>query len=245
MESVSKSFGSKVVLDGISLEALDGETHAVIGPSGAGKSVLLKHIVGLLTPDDGRVWVDGEHVAELEGEDLVKLRLGIGYVFQFAALFDSLTVAENVAMALERLDGSTPATVAARVEECLDLVEMEGYGERFPSELSGGQRKRIGLARAIAAAPRYLLYDEPTTGLDPVTTTVIDRLVIRMRDELGVTSVLVTHDMKSATRVADRVSVLFGGRIRFTGTPSELRASKDPIVRGFVEGVPELIEGGQ
>ncbi len=243
LNGLSKSFGPKVVLDDVSITAVDGETHAVIGPSGAGKSVLLKHIVGLLKPTSGDVVVDGDTVGELDAEGLIALRLKIGYVFQFAALFDSLTVRENIAMAMERLSDGDPEGIERRVSECLELVEMEGFEDRYPSELSGGQKKRIGLARAIAPAPRYLLYDEPTTGLDPVTTTVIDRLVIRMRDDLGVTSVLVTHDMKSAHRVADRISVLYDGQIRFTGTPYELRASDDPVVRGFVRGIPELVEG--
>ena len=244
LRDIHKAFGEHRVLEGVSLEASDRETHAVIGPSGTGKSVLLKHIVGLLQPDAGEVWVDEQRVADLDSEALVRLRLNIGYVFQFAALFDSLTVSENVALPLERIPEMDATAVEARVTQCLELVEMAGYEGHKPSELSGGQRKRIGLARAIASEPRYLLYDEPTTGLDPVTTTVIDRLVVRMRDELGVTSVLVTHDMKSAARVADRISVLLDGRIRFTGTPRELTTAEDPVVRGFVQGIPELIEEG-
>jgi phospholipid/cholesterol/gamma-HCH transport system ATP-binding protein len=243
LRDVHRAFGDQRVLDGVSLEVRDGETLAVIGTSGAGKSVLLKTIVGLLMPDSGSVVVDGSEVATLDRDELYALRRRVGYVFQFAALFDSMTVFENVAMGLRRM--ALPADqIAARVEEALKRVEMEGSGARYPAELSGGQRKRVGLARAIAFHPAYLLYDEPTTGLDPVTTAVIDALVLKMATELGVTSVVITHDMTSAYRVADRIAMLYAGRIRFEGTPDEVRACADPVVRGFVEGRPELIQGG-
>jgi len=245
MEGVYKAFGPKEVLTGIDLEVLEGDTVSVVGPSGAGKSVLLKHIVGLLQPDAGQVWVDGQSVPTLDTEALRDLRRKVGYVFQFAALFDSMTVAENVGLGLRRLPEMSTTDIEARVRECLGLVDLEGYELRFPSELSGGQRKRAGLARAIATKPDYLLYDEPTTGLDPVTTTVIDRLIKRMRDELGVTSVVITHDLRSAFRVSDRVAMLYEGKIRFSGTPEEVQAAEDPVVRGFVAGLPELFEGGR
>ncbi len=244
MEGVHKAFGPKQVLRGIDLAVTEGDTVSVVGPSGAGKSVLLKHVVGLLQPDEGEVWVDGQSVPELDSEALRDLRRKVGYVFQFAALFDSMTVAENVGLGLRRMPNATDQGVSERVSECLALVDLEGYESRFPSELSGGQRKRAGLARAIATEPKYLLYDEPTTGLDPVTTTVIDRLIKRMRDELGVTSVVITHDLRSAFRVSDRVAMLYEGRIRFFGTPKELQAAEDPVVKGFVAGLPELFEGG-
>jgi phospholipid/cholesterol/gamma-HCH transport system ATP-binding protein len=170
------------------------------------------------------------------------MRRTVGYVFQFAALFDSMTIARNIGMALDRVPDMTPEEAEVRTMECLELVELSGYGDRFPSQLSGGQKKRAGLARAIATKPKYLLYDEPTTGLDPVTTTVIDRLILRMGDELGVTGVVITHDMQSAYRVADRIAMLYDGRIRFEGTPEEFRACEDPVVKGFVEGRPELME---
>ena len=243
-----KSFGTKKVLRGFTLAVQEGETAAIVGPSGCGKSVLLKHLVGLLRPDAGTVFVDGHSMADLRKRELVKLRRKIGYVFQFAALFDSMTVAANVSMGLRRLPGWGRKRIEARVAECLGLVDMNGLGERLPSELSGGQRKRAGLARAIAASPKYLLYDEPTTGLDPVTTSVIDRLILRMRDELGVTALVVTHDMTSAFRVADRITFLHGGKARFTGTPAEVRTAGDDVLRGFVEGNPALyygLEGGQ
>ncbi len=242
LEGIRKAFGPKVVLDGVSLEVRDGETLAVIGASGSGKSVLLKTIVGLLVPDAGTAEVDGRQVASLTRSELYALRRDVGYVFQFAALFDSMSVADNVAMGLRRIPGLAEAEIQRRVAASLALVELEGYGGRMPAELSGGQRKRVGLARAIATRPKYLLYDEPTTGLDPVTTAVIDSLVLKMAAELGVTSMVVTHDMKSAYRVANRIAMLFEGRIRFVGTPEEIQRAGDPVVRGFIEGRPDLAQ---
>ncbi|HEY0672051.1 MAG TPA: ATP-binding cassette domain-containing protein [Longimicrobiales bacterium] len=240
LQNVSKSFGPRVILDQLSLDVRDGETVAVIGSSGVGKSVLLKSIVRLLEPEQGRIVVDGEVVAELAKEQLYELRRRVGYVFQFAALFDSMTVHDNVAMGLRRIRGMEDDEITQRVQESLRLVEMQGFEDRLPGQLSGGQRKRVGLARAIATRPKYLLYDEPTTGLDPVTTSVIDGLILKMRDELKVTSIVVTHDMKSAYRIADKIGMLYQGRIRFIGTPAEVQEASDPIVRGFVEGRPEL-----
>ena len=242
---LQKSFGRKEVLRGFTLEVSDGETAAIVGPSGSGKSVLLKHLVGLMRPDAGSVLVDGESVPELSRGELARLRRRIGYVFQFAALFDSMTIAQNVGMGLKRLSGWDPGRIRQRVEECLSLVDLDGYGERYPAQLSGGQRKRAGLARAIAGSPKYLLYDEPTTGLDPVTTSVIDELILRMRDELGVTGLVVTHDMTSAFRVADRITLLHEGKARFTGTPADVRVARDDVLRGFVEGDPGLYYGLQ
>ncbi len=240
---IYKAFGPKKVLEGFTLEFVEGQTTVVVGPSGSGKSVMLKHIVGLLQPDKGDVWVDGQRVGDLRREQLYELRRHVGYVFQFAALFDSMTVAENVGLGLQRIAGMTPGQIRERVAECLDLVELEGYEERFPAELSGGQKKRAGLARAIATKPKYVLYDEPTTGLDPITKTVIDRLILRTRDELGVTGVLITHDMDSAYRVADRIAMLYEGKVRFSGTPDQIRASDDRVVQAFIEGRPELVAG--
>ena len=240
--NVHKGFNGKAVLNGFTLTIPDGETVSVIGGSGSGKSVALKHIVGLLRPDVGDVWVDGENVSRLDQESVYELRRKVGYVFQFAALFDSMTIAENIGMGLKRIRGLDSKRIDARVEECLHMVDLEGYGERRPAQLSGGQRKRVGFARAIAAQPKYLLYDEPTTGLDPVTSAVIDQLMIKMGDELGVTGVVITHDMKSAFRISDRVAMLYDGRIRFEGTPAEVQATEDPVVKGFIEGRPELLE---
>jgi phospholipid/cholesterol/gamma-HCH transport system ATP-binding protein len=242
LEGVRKGFGERIILDDVTLEVEEGETLAVIGYSGVGKSVLLKSIVRLLEPEQGTVTVDGVDVLALARDELYQLRRRVGYVFQFAALFDSMTVFDNVAMGLRRMPEVSEAEIATRVRESLERVEMQGFVDRLPAQLSGGQRKRVGLARAIATRPKYLLYDEPTTGLDPVTTAVIDRLIMKMADELGVTSVVVTHDMKSAYRIADRVAMLYEGRIRFVGTPAEIQASTDPVVHSFIEGLPDMAQ---
>jgi phospholipid/cholesterol/gamma-HCH transport system ATP-binding protein len=241
LAGVRKAFGQRVILNAISLTVQEGETLAVIGYSGSGKSVMLKTIVRLLEADAGSVHVDGQDVAALRRDALFDLRRRVGYVFQFAALFDSMTVFDNVAMGLRKMRMREPE-LGQRVRESLQLVEMDGYEDRLPAELSGGQRKRVGLARAIATRPKYVLYDEPTTGLDPVTTAVIDGLILKMSRELGVTSVVVTHDMKSAYRVADRVAMLYEGDIRWVGTPAQLQQVEDPVVRGFIEGRPELAQ---
>lgn len=241
---VHKAFGPKQVLKGFSLRVEEGDTLSLVGFSGSGKSVTLKHIVGLLTPDHGSVKVDGQEVPELRRDELTELRRKVGYVFQFAALFDSMTIEENLAMGLIKHGGYTKDAIAERIRESLELVELEGFEKRLPAQLSGGQKKRAGLARAIAFRPKYLLYDEPTSGLDPVTTTVIDRLILKMRDELGVTSLVITHDMGSAYRISDRVAMLYDGRVLEEGTPAEIAESSNPIVRGFVEGKPELVEQG-
>lgn len=242
LADIHKAFDDNEVLKGFTLTIEDGRTTTVIGASGSGKSVLLKHIVGLLRPDRGDVWVDGENVSRLDQASVYRLRRNVGFVFQFAALFDSMTIAENVGMGLRRMEGLSEAEIDRRVAECLERVELEGFGDRYPSELSGGQRKRVGVARAIATEPKYILYDEPTTGLDPLTKAVIDELIMRMADELKVTGVVITHDMDSAFRISDRIAMLYDGRNRFEGTPDEIRATDDPVVRGFVEGRPELVE---
>ncbi len=245
LEDLHKAFGANRVLEGFSLEIREGETLSLIGRSGVGKSVVLKHIVRLLEPDRGEVRVDGADVSSLSRERLYELRRNVGYVFQFAALFDSMTVEENVGMGLRRITGMGAGEIRDRVEECLRLVGLGGFGSRRPAELSGGQRKRAGLARAIATRPKYLLYDEPTTGLDPVTSAVIDELIERMAKELGVTGVVVTHNMDGAYRVSDRIAMLHEGKVRFVGTPEEIRATADPVVAGFIEGRPELLEAAQ
>ncbi|HEY5021532.1 MAG TPA: ABC transporter ATP-binding protein [Gemmatimonadaceae bacterium] len=237
---VHKAFGSKKVLEGFSLEVNEGETMILIGYSGSGKSVAIKHIVGLLEPDRGTVWVDGKEVPKLSREQLYELRSHIGYVFQFAALFDSLTICDNVAMGL-RKEGRLPERdIMKRVAEALELVDLPGVESRFPAELSGGMRKRVGIARAIARQPKYILYDEPTTGLDPVTSAIIDQLMIRMREKLGVTSIVVTHDMRSAYTVGSRIAMLFEGKVRQVGTVDQIQHTNDPIVRQFIEGKPDL-----
>lgn len=240
LDDVYKSFGSKEVLRGFTLEVDEGETMVIIGYSGTGKSVAIKHIVGLLTPDKGTVFVDGLEVPELPRTELYELRSKIGYVFQFAALFDSLTVGENVAMALRKSRTLSEKEISDRVRESLALVDLPDSEGKFPSELSGGMRKRAGIARAIAKRPKYILYDEPTTGLDPVTSAVIDELMIRMRDKLGVTSVVITHDMRSAYSVGTRIAMLYEGRIRQVGTVEEIQHTSDPVVRQFIEGKPNL-----
>jgi phospholipid/cholesterol/gamma-HCH transport system ATP-binding protein len=240
LREVHKSFGSKHILRGLSLDVEEGQTVSLVGFSGAGKSVTLKHIAGLLLPDRGTVTVDGMEVPRLKRDALYKLRLQMGYVFQFAALFDSMTVAENVAMGLVKKGGMDARQIRERVAESLALVDLIGFEKRLPAELSGGQRKRAGLARAIAYRPKYLLYDEPTSGLDPVTTTVIDRLIMRMSEELGVTSLVITHDMKSAYAISDRIAMLYEGRVVEVGTPDEIRSTDNPVVKAFVEGQPEL-----
>lgn len=240
--NLHKSFGAKRVLEGFTLSIPEGKTTTIIGGSGSGKSVALKHIVGLLKPDQGDVWVDGENVSRLDQDSLYRIRRKLGFLFQSAALFDSMTIAENVGMGLKRIPGASREEIADRVAECLRLVDLSGYEDQYPAELSGGQKKRVGLARAIAARPKYVLYDEPTTGLDPVTAAVIDELIVRMADELHVTGVAITHDMKSAFRISDRIAMLYQGRVRFEGTPDELRHVDDPVVRGFVEGRPALLE---
>ena len=241
VKDLHKSFGAKEILKGFSLEVQEGETLSIIGHSGVGKSVTLKTILGLIHPDSGEVWVDGKNVHALDREDLYEHRRQVGYVFQFAALFDSMTIRENVAMGLRRIKTMTEGEIQHRVSACLYLVNLVGAEDRRPSELSGGMQKRAGLARAIAIQPKYLLYDEPTTGLDPVTTTTIDELINRMADELGVTGIVVTHDMTSAYRISDRIAMLHDGCIRTVGTPEEIRNSDDPVVRAFVEGRPDLV----
>jgi phospholipid/cholesterol/gamma-HCH transport system ATP-binding protein len=240
LDDVYKSFGSKHVLQGFTLEVDEGETMVIIGYSGTGKSVAIKHIVGLLCPDRGTVFVDGLEVPDLNRDQLSELRSKIGYVFQFAALFDSLTVGENVAMALRRSRTYTEEEIADRVRESLALVDLPDTESKYPAELSGGMRKRVGIARAIAKRPKYILYDEPTTGLDPVTSAVIDELMVRMRERLGVTSVVITHDMRSAYTVGTQIAMLYEGRVRQVGTVDEIRNTDDPVVRQFIEGKPTL-----
>jgi phospholipid/cholesterol/gamma-HCH transport system ATP-binding protein len=240
LKNVFKSFGPKKVLQGFTLDVPEGETMVIIGYSGTGKSVAIKHIVGLLEPDAGEVWVDGLRVDELPRRELYALRARIGYVFQFAALFDSFTIGENVAMGLRKQQELTDREIQTRVHEALDLVDLPAVAERFPAELSGGMRKRVGIARAIALRPKYILYDEPTTGLDPVTSAVIDKLMIRMREKLGVTGIVITHDMRSAYTVGTRIAMLYEGRVRQVGTVDEIQHTTDPIVRQFIEGRPDL-----
>jgi phospholipid/cholesterol/gamma-HCH transport system ATP-binding protein len=237
LRGVKKRFGAQVVLDGVDFDVNEGETVALLGPSGTGKSVLLKHIIGLLKPDAGSITVDGKDVAHLKRKELVAYRQNIGYVFQNGALFDSMDVFENVRLGIVDESKFKDLEYArARVAECIRLVNLQPEVIRkFPSELSGGMKKRVGIARAIAGNPKYLLYDEPTSGLDPVNADVIDALVQRLDEEIGVTSVMVTHDVRGAFRVADRLALLSEGKIVMQGTPQEFLASDHPKVKAFLE----------
>lgn len=237
LRQVSKRFGDLVVLDGVDFEVHAGETVALLGQSGVGKSVLLKHINGLIRPDRGEVYVDGLNVNRLRRRELARLRSRIGYVFQASALFDSLTVYENIRLGITDEGAAADQEYArAHVHRCLELVNLAAeVATKFPAELSGGMRKRVGIARAIAGQPAYLLWDEPTSGLDPVNADIIDSLVEKLDDELGVTSVVVTHDVRGAFRVADRIALLKDGQIRAMGTPGELRESADAAVKQFLE----------
>lgn len=237
LTDVHKRFGSNEILKGVNLTVPDLENTVIIGYSGTGKSVLLKCIVGLLTPEQGTIAVDHKVVAGLDRDELADLRGRVGYVFQFAALFDSMTVEENILLALRRRNLSEDE-MQERVREALEMVRMSGTEAKYPAELSGGMRKRVGLARAMALRPAHILYDEPTTGLDPVTSAVMNQLMVRTRD-MGVTGIVVTHDMNSAFTVADRIAMLYEGSIRQVGTVDEMRNSDDPIVRQFIEGRPE------
>jgi len=236
LDNVHKAFGAKQVLSGFTLEVREGDIVVILGYSGSGKSVAIKHIVGLLEPDEGTVFVDGREVPKLSRKELYDLRSKIGYVFQFAALFDSMTVGENVAMGLRKQGNLTEAELQNRVHEALELVDLPDAADIAPIDLSGGMRKRVGIARAIALRPKYLLYDEPTTGLDPVTSAVIDELMMRMQKQLGVTSIVITHDLRTAWTVSTRIAMLYEGRVRQVGTPEDIRHTTDPVVRQFIEG---------
>ena len=236
---LKKSFGSQLILDQVDLRIESGESAVIIGRSGGGKSVLLKHLIGLLQPDAGEVLVDGENITRMTERQLLRVRRKFGMVFQGAALFDSMTVAENVAFGLRRHEHLTEVEIAKRVAAVLDVVDLPGTENKKPAELSGGMRKRVGLARAIIYEPQIVLYDEPTTGLDPIVSDSIDQLIIRVRDHLKVTSIVVTHDMRSAQRVGNHVFLLHEKRIYASGPPAEFFASTDAIVRQFVDGVAD------
>jgi len=236
INGIEKRFGPTSVLRGVDLEIPTGQSVVILGRSGCGKSVLLKHIIGLLKPDAGSVRVDGVEVGRLRYNELAELRKRFGMLFQMAALFDSMTVGENIGLAL-REHGKLPREeIAAIVAEKLSLVGLRGIETKRPSQLSGGMRKRVGLARAIAMDPDYILYDEPTTGLDPVTAQQINVLIRSLQEKLNITSIVVTHDMNSATYVGDRLCLLYDGRIRFDGSPEAIRRSADPVVKQFIHG---------
>jgi phospholipid/cholesterol/gamma-HCH transport system ATP-binding protein len=239
---LQKSFGLNKILDGLSFRIENGESVAIIGRSGGGKSVLLKHLVGLLQPDSGEILIDGENIGPLNERQLLRVRRKFGMVFQGAALFDSMTVAENVGFAFRRHKNLTAGEIARRVAAALEMVDLPGTENRKPAELSGGMRKRVGLARAIIYEPQIVLYDEPTTGLDPIVSDSIDKLMIRVRDYFKVTSIVVTHDMRSARRVANRVLMLHEKKVYANAAPEEFFTSPDPVIRQFVDGVADAKE---
>ncbi len=242
VRQLCKSFGSHKVLDRVSLAIDPGESIVIIGRSGGGKSVLLKNIIALMQPDSGEVWVAGEKITGMDERQLIRVRRRFGMVFQGAALFDSLTVAQNVGFALARERKLTEGEIAKRVSEALEVVDLPGTERKKPAELSGGMRKRVGLARAIVYQPEIVLYDEPTTGLDPVVSDSIDQLMIRVCTNLKVTSVVVTHDMRTARRVGQRIFLLHEGRMHANGTPDEIFSSTDPVVHQFVNGISDALE---
>ena len=236
LRNVSKRFGRLVVLNDLTLDIPEGQSLVVIGASGTGKSVLLKHIVGLLKPDKGEVWFDGKRVDTMSERELVPLREQFGFLFQMGALFDSMTVEQNVAFPLVEHTTKTRPEIEKIALQKLAMVGLPDVGRKMPAQLSGGQRKRVALARAIAMDPRVILYDEPTTGLDPIRSDVINELILKLKREMSVTSIVVTHDMHSALKVGDRVVMLKEGKIIFDGTPDDVRNSDNPIVQRFVKG---------
>lgn len=231
-----KSFGQKKIHNGISFDLEEGETMTIIGGSGTGKSVLLKQIIGLIKPDKGRILIEGEDITRLDEDELTRVQKKMGYVFQEAALFDSLSVGENVAFGLCSVMECEPPAALKIARQKLAMVGLSGIEDLKPSQLSGGMKKRVGIARAIAMGPEILLYDEPTTGLDPVMSDVISDLILRLKEDSGTTAIAVTHDMKSAYKISDRIAMLFNGQILQISTPEEIQNSPNPIVRQFISG---------
>ncbi|HEX7676845.1 MAG TPA: ABC transporter ATP-binding protein [Thermoanaerobaculia bacterium] len=239
VQHVDKTLGGRKVLDDLTFDVERGESLVIVGGSGVGKSVTLKHIIGLMKPDRGQIIVDGQDINGMSEVALNRFRRKFGMSFQEGALFDSMSVFENIAFPLRRQTKFSEQQIAARVDECLDLVHLDGVASKRPSELSGGMVRRVGFARAISLKPEILLFDEPTTGLDPVISDVIAELIVEMDRTLNTTTVTITHDMKVAFKIADRVAMLYKGRIVEEGTPEEFRQSTDPIVRQFIEGRAE------
>jgi phospholipid/cholesterol/gamma-HCH transport system ATP-binding protein len=239
VRNLEKSFGPHEILAGVSFRIEKGESVVIIGRSGGGKSVLLKHLIALLKPDRGQVLIDGEDIVPMNERQLLRVRRKFGMLFQGAALFDSMTVAENVGFAFRRERSLPEEEIKKKVADVLETVDLPGTEDKNPSELSGGMKKRVGLARAIIYEPQIVLYDEPTTGLDPIVSDSIDKLILRVRDRLDVTTVVVTHDMRSARRLGQRIMMLHERKIYATGTAEEIFESKDPIVRQFIDGVSD------
>jgi phospholipid/cholesterol/gamma-HCH transport system ATP-binding protein len=239
VRSLTKRIGAQQILRGVDLDVARGETLAVIGRSGGGKSVLLKHLVGLMQPDEGEIWIEGENITQMSERQLTSIRQKVGILFQGAALFDSMTVQENIAFPLYEAGERDPKSIQERVRHMLEVMELDGQEAKMPVNLSGGMKKRVGLARAIVRRPSCVLYDEPTSGLDPVVSDSINHLIRRLEERFCVTGVVVTHDMKSAFHVADRIAYLHEGRIYFHGTPDELQRSNDPLLQDFLLGRSE------
>lgn len=234
--NLCKSFEDHVVLDNLNLNIEKGETMVIIGRSGCGKSVLLKHIIGIMKPDSGQVVIDNADITRLDQKELNDFRMKFGMLFQGAALFDSLNVGENVGFALYEHSDLTSSRIGKRVSECLSYVDLYGIEHLKPAELSGGMKKRVGLARAIAVNPEIIMYDEPTTGVDPIMGDAINELIVGLHDKLNVTSIAVTHDMVSAYKIADRIAMLYEGKIIEVGTPQEIKNTKNAVVRQFITG---------
>lgn len=234
--NLCKSFAGHKVLDNLNLSVNSGETMVIIGRSGCGKSVLLKHIIGLMKPDSGQILIDGKDVTRMDEKELYALRIQFGMLFQGAALFDSLSILENVGFGMIEHTNTNKNDIRKRVKECLTLVGLKGIEDKKPAELSGGMKKRVGLARAICLRPKIMLYDEPTTGIDPIMGDSINDLIVELHNQLKVTGVAVTHDMTSAYKIANRLAMLYNGKIITVGTPDEIKGTKDPIVRQFITG---------
>jgi len=237
--NIRKSFGDKRVLSDVSFDVNDGELFFIIGPSGVGKSVLIKQLVGLLRPDSGEIWLDGTEVSQLSEEAFFEFRKRCAMVFQHSTLFDSMTCAENVALPLRKHQALGPTEALAEAHRLLEKVKMQDFAGRFPSELGDGMKKRVAIARALTLSPRYVLFDEPTTSLDPVSARRVDQLIRELSDTLGVTSVVVSHDLTSIFSIADRIVMLYKGRVRLIGTATDFQQSEDGVVQQFVQGRAE------
>lgn len=234
--NVQKSFGDRRILKGVTFDVQEGEAFFIIGGSGVGKSVLIKHLVGLLRPDGGEIWLDGAEISHFTEKEMYSVRMKCAMVFQHSTLFDSMTCAENVALPIRKHRGVSMAEALERAAERLDQVQMLDYGDRYPAELGDGMRKRVAIARALTLEPRYILFDEPTTSLDPVSARRVDRLIRELCDSLGVTSLVVSHDLASIFSIADRIAMLYQGEVRLLGTPQTFRSSTDPVVKQFITG---------
>lgn len=234
--NVKKSFGENAILKGVSFDVPEGQVFFIIGSSGVGKSVVIKHLIGLLRPDEGEIWLDGEEISRLSERDLYPVRKKCAMVFQHSTLFDSMTCADNVALPLRKHRGLRATDAHDAAHDLLRRVHMETFADRYPTELSDGMRKRVAIARALSMDPRYVLFDEPTTALDPVSSRRVDKLVRELCDTAGVTSIVVSHDLTSIFGIADRIAMLYQGNVRLLGTPEDFRKSEDPVVQQFIHG---------